>query len=189
LGGNSLSDLVVFGQRAGRFAAEFARSNGAVNVDEGQVDSAAKAALEPFERGPSGENPYQVHYDLQESMQDLVGIVRTESEMKQALEVIVQLSRRAAAAGITGNRECNNGWHTAVDLPNMLVVSEAVTRAALMREESRGAQFRNDFPDKNPEWGKHNIVIARGSDGDMRVEKRPVAPLPPELKQIIEEAK
>ena len=122
-------------------------------------------------------------------MQDLVGIVRTEGEMEQALEVIAQLRTQAAAAGIAGHRQYNNGWHTALDLANMLEVSEAITRAALLREESRGAQFREDFPNKDAEWGKHNIVVRRGSDGGMMVEKRPIPPMPDELKQIIEEMK
>jgi succinate dehydrogenase / fumarate reductase, flavoprotein subunit len=189
LGGNSLSDLLVFGKRAGEFAAEFAKHNGAATVDQTQVETVTKAALEPFERGPTGENPYQIQYDLQESMQDLVGIVRTEGEMTRALEAIAQLRARAARAGIMGNRQYNNGWHTAMDLDNMLLVSEAVTRAALLRKESRGAQFRDDFPDKDPEWGKYNIVVQRGGDGAMRVEKRPIQPMPDELKSVIEEAK
>jgi succinate dehydrogenase / fumarate reductase flavoprotein subunit len=189
LGGNSLSDLLVFGKRAGEFAAEFAKHNGAATVDQTEVETVTKAALEPFERGPTGENPYQIQYDLQESMQDLVGIVRTEDEMTRALEAIAQLRTRAARAGIMGNRQYNNGWHTAMDLDNMLLVSEAVTRAALLRKESRGAQFRDDFPDKDPEWGKYNIAVQRGGEGAMRVEKRPIQPMPDELKSVIEEAK
>jgi succinate dehydrogenase / fumarate reductase flavoprotein subunit len=189
LGGNSLSDLLVFGKRAGQFAAEFARHNGAAKFDDAQVQTTAKAALDPFDRGVDGENPYQIQYDLQESMQNLVGIVRTEGEMQEALDVIGKLRTRAARAGIAGNRQYNNGWHTAMDLDNMLLVSEAVTRAALMREESRGAQFREDFPSKDAEWGNYNIVVGRGSDGAMRVEKCQLAPLPAELKAVIEEMK
>jgi succinate dehydrogenase / fumarate reductase flavoprotein subunit len=189
LGGNSLSDLIVFGQRAGRYAAEFARKNAIGAIDEGQIEAAAKAALEPFERDPSTENPYQIQYDLQEKMQELVGIVRTEAEMEQALDTIATLNQRASRAGIAGHRQYNNGWHTAMDLPNMLMVSEAVTRAALLRKESRGAQFREDFPDKDPEWGKFNIAVRRGTDGEMLVEKRPIPPIPPELKAVIEEMK
>jgi succinate dehydrogenase / fumarate reductase flavoprotein subunit len=189
LGGNSLSDLLVFGKRAGQFAAEFAKHNGTSKVDDADIDAAAKAALTPFERGPGGENPYQVQYELQESMQNLVGIVRTESEMQQALGVIEKLRVREMRAGIAGNRQYNNGWHTAMDLGNMLLVSEAVTRAALLRKESRGAQFREDFPNKDAEWGKYNIVVGRDGDGAMRVEKRPLTPLPAELKAVIEEMK
>jgi succinate dehydrogenase / fumarate reductase flavoprotein subunit len=153
------------------------------------VKTAARAALEPFERGPTGENPYQIQYELQERMQDLVGIVRTEGEMERALQTIAQLRTRAAAAGIAGHRQYNNGWHTALDLPNMLDVSEAIARAALLRKESRGAQFREDFPGKDAEWGKHNIVVRRAADGGMTVEKRPLPPIPGELQQIIEEMK
>ena len=189
LGGNSLSDLVVFGRRAGRFATEFANANGPVTVDEKELRATATVALAPFDRGSSGENPYQIQYDLQETMQDLVGIVRVESEMQQALEAIVQLRARAERAGIAGNREYNNGWHTAIDLGNMMIVSEAITRAALLRKESRGAQFREDFPGKDSEWGKYNIVIRRGADGEMQVERRSLSPMPDELKRVIEEMK
>ena len=189
LGGNSLSDLVVFGRRAGRFAAEFAKSNKAAAVDEQQLQAIASAALAPFDRGLSGENPYQIQYDLQDAMQDLVGIVRTENEMQQALESVSQLRARADRVGITGNRQYNNGWHTAMDLDSLLVVSEAVTRAALLRKESRGAQFREDFPSKDAEWGRHNIVVRRSTDGGMQVENRPLAPIPDELKAVIEEMK
>ncbi len=189
LGGNSLSDLVVFGRRAGRFAAEFASANGTVKIDEVELQATAKAALAPFDRGPSGESPYQIQYDLQETMQDLVGIVRVESEMQQALDAIRQLRTRAERAGIAGNREYNNGWHTTIDVGNMMIVSEAITRAALLRTESRGAQFREDFPGKDAEWGKYNIVIRRGAGGEMQVEMRVLTPMPDELKAVIEEMK
>jgi succinate dehydrogenase / fumarate reductase flavoprotein subunit len=190
LGGNSLSDLVVFGRRAGRYAAEFARANGTNGVvDEEQLQQTAKDALKPFDRGASGENPYQIQYDLQESMQDLVGIVRTESEMQQALSVIAALDGRAENVGIAGHRQYNNGWHTAIDLANLVLVSEAITRAALLRKESRGAQFREDYPDKDPEWGKHNIVVKRGADGEMLVEKRALPPMPDKLQAVIQEMK
>jgi succinate dehydrogenase / fumarate reductase flavoprotein subunit len=189
LGGNSLSDLIVFGKRAGEFAAKFAKEFGPVTTDDREIETAAKAALEPFDRGAGGENPYQIQYKLQESMQALVGIVRTRGEMQEALEVVGQLNRRAEQAGVVGHRQYNNGWHTAMDLPNMLLVSEAITRAALLREESRGAQFRDDFPDKDKEWGKYNNIVRRGDDGAMIVEKRPTTPLPAELTAIIEEMK
>jgi succinate dehydrogenase / fumarate reductase flavoprotein subunit len=189
LGGNSLSDLLVFGRRAGRFAAEFAKGSSPRAIDESQLQSAAAAALAPFDRGPAAENPYQIQYDLQESMQDLVGIVRTEGEMEGALDAIDQLRARAERAGIAGHRQFNNGWHTAMDLPNLLTVSEAITRAALLRKESRGAQFREDFPNKDADWGKHNIVVKRGADSEMQVEKRPLQPLPNELTAVIEEMK
>jgi succinate dehydrogenase / fumarate reductase flavoprotein subunit len=189
LGGNSLSDLVVFGRRAGRFAAEFARRNGAATINEEQLQTTASAALAPFDRDAFGENPYQIQYDLQEAMQNLVGIVRIEDEMQQAVETIADLRARADRVGIAGNRQYNNGWHTAMDLDSLLVVSEAVTRAALLRKESRGAQFREDFPGKDAEWGKYNIVVTRGADGKMQVEKRSLPPMPDELKAVVEEMK
>ncbi len=189
LGGNSLSDLLVFGRRAGRYAADFANDNGSITCDESQLQAVVTAALKPFEYNSTGENPYQVQYDLQESMRDLVGMVRAESEMERALEIIEQLAARAGRVGIPGHRQYNNGWHTALDLPNLLTVSEAITRAALFRKESRGAQFREDFPDKDPGWGKYNIVVKRGADGAMSVEKRLVQALPDELKAVIEEMK
>jgi len=189
LGGNSLSDLVVFGRRAGRFAAAFANANGPVTIDESKLQATVTAALVPFDRGLTGENPYQIQYELQETMQDLVGIVRVESEMQQALDAIEQLRARSERAGIAGNREYNNGWHTTIDLGNMMVVSEAITRAAVLRKESRGAQFREDFPGKDPEWGKYNIVISRGADDDMQVERRALTPIPDELMKVIEEMK
>jgi len=189
LGGNSLSDLLVFGRRAGRYAADFAKSSGPVTADESLLQSAAKAALAHFERGSAGENPYQIQHELQDTMQDLVGIVRTESEMEKALEAVGQLRARAERTGIGGNCEFNNGWHTAIDVGNMLVVSEAIARAALLRKESRGAQFREDFPTKDAEWGKYNIIVKRGEGGEMLVEKRALTPIPAELKAVIEEMK
>jgi succinate dehydrogenase / fumarate reductase, flavoprotein subunit len=189
LGGNSLSDLLVFGKRAGEFAAKFAKENGAGLVDEAQVQKTANAALEPFDRGPQGENPYQIQYELQDKMQELVGIVRTETEMRQALEVVAGLQTRAVRAGIGGHRQYNNGWHTAMDLENLLTVSEAITRAAILRRESRGAQFREDYPAKDADWGKHNIIVKKGGAGEMVVEKRPAIPVRDDLQQIIGEMK
>jgi succinate dehydrogenase / fumarate reductase flavoprotein subunit len=189
LGGNSLSDLIVFGKRAGEYAAQFARQNAAPATDEKQIQASADAALAPFDRGAAGENPYQIQNELQDRMQELVGIVRVESEMEQALEVIGRLRTRADRAGIAGHRQYNNGWHTALDLSNLLTVSEAITRAALLRKESRGAQFRDDFPNKDPDWAKYNNVVRRGGDGEMIVERRSIPALPAELKAIIEEMK
>jgi succinate dehydrogenase / fumarate reductase flavoprotein subunit len=189
LGGNSLSDLIVFGKRAGEYAAIFAKQHPEPATDPNQIQAAVNAALAPFTRGAEGENPYQIQYELQDKMQALVGIVRVESEMAEALDVIGRLRERADRAGVAGHRQYNNGWHTALDLGNMLTVSEAITRAALLRKESRGAQFRDDFPGKDPEWGKYNNVIRRGSEGEMIVEQRPIPPLPPELKAVIEEMK
>jgi succinate dehydrogenase / fumarate reductase, flavoprotein subunit len=187
LGGNSLSDLLVFGKRAGEYAAKFAKSNSASRVPMDQVGAAAKKALEPFERGASGENPFAIQHELQHCMQDLVGIVRVQSEMQQALDKIADLRLRAAKAGITGNREYNTGWHTAMDLDNLLTVSEIVAKAALERKESRGAQFRDDYPEKSEEWGKYNLRVTKSASGGPNVEKTPIVPVPPELKQIIDE--
>ncbi len=189
LGGNSLSDLLVFGKRAGQFAAEFAKSSGSPTVDYGQVETGTNSALSVFDRGPSGENPYQIQHELQEHMQNLVGIVRSEGEMGEALDCIGILRNRAVQAGISGNRQYNNGWHTAMDLANLLDVSEAITRAAILRKESRGAHFREDFPAKDEEWAQYNIVVRRGGDGAMTVDKRPVTPMPADLMHVIQEMK
>ncbi|HET8546358.1 MAG TPA: fumarate reductase/succinate dehydrogenase flavoprotein subunit [Bryobacteraceae bacterium] len=186
LGGNSLSDLLVFGQRAGRFAAEFAKSHGAGRVNPDEVEHAARHALEPFDRSPA-ENPFAIQHELQEMMQDLVGIVRREEEMIRALECIELLWKKTRAAGAGGNREYNPGWHTALDLHNLLTVSEAITRAALERKESRGAHFRDDFPAKDDAAGKFNIVVRKARDGAMQVLREPLPQLSPELKAIIEE--
>jgi succinate dehydrogenase / fumarate reductase flavoprotein subunit len=189
LGGNSLSDLLVFGKRAGEYAARFARENGRGALDSAQVDSGAKFALAPFERAAGGESPYGIQQDLQEMMQRLVGIVRTEREMTEALEHLDRLKARAERAGVQGNREYNPGWHTALDLPNLLTVSEAVTKCAIERKESRGGHFREDYPEKSPEFGRINIVVRRTRDGAMDVSRVPLAEMPPELKQIIDENK
>ena len=188
LGGNSLSDLVVFGKRAGEHAAKFARENPAAKSDGAQIAAAIKEALAPFDR-QEAEGPYQIQYELQDKMQELVGIVRLEDEMQQALKMLEGLNQRAAKAGVVGNRQYNGGWHTAMDLPNLLMVSEAITRSAILRKESRGAQFREDYPGKDAEWGKYNLITKRGANGEMIVEKRAIPPLPDELKQIVEEMK
>jgi succinate dehydrogenase / fumarate reductase flavoprotein subunit len=191
LGGNSLSDLLVFGKRAGEFAAKFAKENQPGEIDNTAVEAAAKIALEPFERGANkaGESPYQVQHDLQEMMQELVGIVRTEEEMKRALDGLAVLWQRAGTVAATANREFNPGWHTALDLTNLLTVSEAVTRAALERKESRGAQFREDYPDKDDQFSKVNTVTRRAADGAMEVRLEPLPDMPDYLKQVIEEMK
>jgi succinate dehydrogenase / fumarate reductase flavoprotein subunit len=188
LGGNSLSDLVVFGKRAGEYAAKFARENPTIKSDEKQIAAAIKDALAPFER-KTNEGPYQIQSDLQDKMQDLVGIVRVESEMKEALVMLEGLHKRAEQVSITGNRQYNGGWHTAMDIPNLLMVSEAITRSAILRQESRGAQFRDDFPEKSAEWAKYNLITKQGANGEMIVEKREIPPMPSELKQIVEEMK
>jgi succinate dehydrogenase / fumarate reductase flavoprotein subunit len=190
LGGNSLSDLLVFGKRAGHYAAEFAKEHGAGKIDDTEVNNAARQAVAPFERAAgSGEGPYQIQHELQEMMQDLVGIVRKEDEMLRALEAIAKLKQRAAKVGVTGNREYNPGWHTALDLKNLLTVSEAITRAGIERRESRGAQFREDYPTKDEAFSKFNIIIHKGADGKMQVTRKPISEMPQELKQVIEEMK
>jgi succinate dehydrogenase / fumarate reductase, flavoprotein subunit len=189
LGGNSLSDIIVFGKRAGEHAARHARSQSAGRVNESDVNEAARLALEPFDRGPSGEGPYQVQYALQEMMQSLVGIVRNESEMLRALDGLRDLRTRAARVGVGGHREYNPGWHAALDLHNLLTVSEAIARCALERKESRGGHFREDYPDKQAEFAAFNLVVRKGRDGSMDIVRAPIADMPAELKQIIEEMK
>ena len=188
LGGNSLSDLLVFGQRAGEYAARFAKENSQGKVDPTDLARAEKQALKPFEHEAS-EGPYAVQYALQDMMQDLVGIVRTEQEMLQALEHIQQLKTRGEKAGVGGNREYNNGWHTAIDLGSMFTVSEAITRSALERKESRGAHFRDDYPAKDEQYAQFNIVVRKGTDGQMQIRREPLPAMPEELKQIIQEMK
>src|SRR5262245_38484018 len=189
LGGNSLSDLVVFGKLAGEHAAAFAKKHGSARIDENQVNAAEKKALAPFERGAAGENPYTVQADLQAMMQDLVGIVRKESEMRDALEKLKGLRARAEKVGIVGNREYNNGWHTCIDLPNLLTVSQAIATIAIERKESRGAHFREDYPEKSNEFSTFNFVIRKHADGTMQLSREPIPPMPAELKQVIEENK
>jgi succinate dehydrogenase / fumarate reductase flavoprotein subunit len=189
LGGNSLSDLLVFGKRAGEFAAKYAKENSLGQINKAQVDEVAKAVLEPFDRGSKGENPFQVQYDLQDTMQDLVGIVRREDEMQKASEKLAEFWKRTKEVGVAGNRDYNPGWHTALDLHNLLTVSEAVTLSAIERKESRGGHFREDFPEKDPACAKFNVVSYRGEDGKMHIRREGVKELPAELAAIIEEMK
>ncbi len=189
LGGNSLSDLLVFGKLAGEHAAAFAKQHGAAKVDEAQVEAATRRALEPFDRGNAAENPFKIQQDLQAMMQDLVGIVRDEREMQEAVAALQALKARAAQAGVTGHREYNTGWHTAQDLGNLLTVSEAVARSAIERKESRGGHFRQDYPDKDPAYATFNITVRPGPDGGMQVSRIPIPPMPEHLKQVIEENK
>ena len=188
LGGNSLSDLLVFGKRAGEFAAKFARENQHGTIDRQKIDIVAREALASFERR-DGENPYAIQKDLQETMQDLVGIVRNEGEMREALKKIGNFKTRAEKTAVMGNREYNPGWHTALDLKNLLTVSEAITRAALERKESRGAQFREDYPNKDERFGKVNTIVWTADDGPMQVRREPLPEMPDYLMQIIEEMK
>jgi succinate dehydrogenase / fumarate reductase flavoprotein subunit len=189
LGGNSLSDLLVFGKRAGEYAAKYAKENQAGNIDKGQIDEIAKKTLAPFDRKVTGDGPFQVQYELQDTMQDLVGIVRQEEEMQRALVKISALWKRAGEVGAPGNRDYNPGWHTALDLTPLLTVSEAVARSAIERKESRGGHFREDYPEKDPAYATFNTVTYKGPDGQMQVRREPVKPMPDELKAVIEEMK
>jgi succinate dehydrogenase / fumarate reductase flavoprotein subunit len=186
LGGNSLSDLLVFGRRAGQYAAEFAKSTTAsAALDQQQIDEATRESLAPFER-TGGENPYAMHEELRATMQNLVGIVRLEDELRAALDKLAQLRERAKRVQVGGNIQYNPAWHLALDLRNMLDVSEAVTRAAIERKESRGAHTREDFPDSDPGWGKLNIIVRQGPAG-IEMSQRPLPEMPPELKKLLEE--
>jgi succinate dehydrogenase / fumarate reductase flavoprotein subunit len=186
LGGNSLSDLLVFGKRAGEFAAQFARDHKRPPIDEAQIKTGTDRALRPFENRGS-ENAYAVQRDLQEQMQALVGIVRTEAEMRTALDTLAELRARAANAAVIGHREYNPGWHTAIDLEHLLTVSEAITRSAIERRESRGGHFREDYPEKDPQFAAFNILTVKNSDGTMDVRRVPIPEMPAELKAIIAE--
>jgi len=196
LGGNSLSDLLVFGKRAGEHAARYAREHGSAATLgrelEEQVEAASRWALAPLERqdgSADGHNPYAIQHELQERMQELVGIVRNESEMKKGLDVVAALKERSKKVPVGGNRDYNPGWHTALDLENLLTVSEAVARAAIERQESRGAHFREDYPAKDQAWGKTTLVLTKGKSGDMELHREPIPEMPAALKQIVEENK
>jgi succinate dehydrogenase / fumarate reductase flavoprotein subunit len=183
LGGNSLSDLLVFGRRAGLAAAQHAQSVPAPSLDTRQIAQAEKELLAPFSN-TGAESPYAVHRDLQEVMQNLVGIFRTDEDLKKALAELEKLRARAAKAGVEGSRLFNPGWHLAYDLRSMLTVSEAVTHSALARTESRGAHSRIDYPNLDPVWEKkHNIIIL--DSGAMKRRESPVQEMPEELKQIL----
>jgi succinate dehydrogenase / fumarate reductase, flavoprotein subunit len=185
LGGNSLSDLLVFGRRAGLAAAESAARARPVSIDPVQIEQAAREMLEPFEH-PEGEGPYAIYRDLQEKMQSLVGIFRDEEDLKRALDEIAALKQRTARVRVEGSRLFNPGWHLARDLKTMLTVTEAVTRSALARQESRGAHSRIDYPKPDPAWAKKNNVITRKAD-TMTLTQTPIAEMPEALKQILAE--
>ena len=191
LGGNSLSDLLVFGQRAGKYAATYAKESQAVKINENQVEELAKWALAPFERddNAAGENPFQIQAGLQEKMQELVGIVRIESELEEAIAKIKVFNEQVKKTGCGGNRGYNPGWHTALELNHMVTVAEAIARAAKERKESRGGHFREDFPEKSEEYGKVNITIRKDEAGNMEVMKIPKAPVREDLQAIITEMK
>jgi succinate dehydrogenase / fumarate reductase flavoprotein subunit len=189
LGGNSLTDLLVFGKRAGEFAGKYAQGQPAPQVHGEQLKEITSWALAPFERAGGGEGPYAIMHDLQEMMQDKVGIVRQEEEMQQALEGLAGLRERAARVGVPGNREYNPGWHTALDLHNMLTVSEAIAMSGIARKESRGGHFRDDYPNKVDRFGAVNQVVRKDADGRMQLVETAIPEMPAELKQIIEEEK
>jgi succinate dehydrogenase / fumarate reductase flavoprotein subunit len=186
LGGNSLSDLLVFGRRAGLGAAEYAKSfQGSLNVADDQVDEVAKSMLAPFD-GSSKENPFQIHYDLQDVMQDYVGIIRTEQELLHAMDELGKLKQRLQSVGVSGNRQYNPGWHMALSLRSMLTVSEACTRSAIERKESRGGHTRDDYPATDEGLGGVNMVT-RLRNGEMAVTSEPLPQMPDELSKLFEE--
>ena len=188
LGGNSLSDLLVFGRRAGLHAALYAKNlGGTATIDRAEVESVARAALEPFSRS-GGENPYAIQAELQETMHTLVGIIRTEAEMRQALAKIETLKERARKVRVEGGRVYNPGWHIALDLQSLLTVAECTTLAALERKESRGGHTRDDHPYTDDTWGKVNVVL-RLRDGRVQVSREPLPEMPAELRALFQERK
>ena len=191
LGGNSLSDLLVFGKRAGEYAAKYAKETPAADIDGKQIEQIAKWALAPFEHesASGGENPFQLQAYLQDRMQELVGIVRVENELTQAIDMIRKVRTQSDQAACGGNRGFNPGWHTALELKHMLTVAEAIARAAKERKESRGGHFREDFPEKSEEFAKINIAIRKDDNGNMEVKKVPKTPMREDLQAIITEMK
>ena len=188
LGGNSLSDLLVFGRRAGAGAASYAKTLGQVPVvNEAEIEAEVADLLAPFSR-TSGESPYDVHKALQECMQAKVGIYRGQAELEQAVEELEALRRRARAVRVEGSRIYNPGWHLSRDVQNLITASEAITRGALLRKESRGAHSRLDFPNLDPQFGNVNMCAVKTSSG-MRVSPTPLPQMPAELKALFEPAK
>jgi succinate dehydrogenase / fumarate reductase flavoprotein subunit len=189
LGGNSLSDLLVFGRRAGLSATEYARScPGTPSVDAAELECTADAMLAPFKQDTAGDNPYTLHADLRKCMQNLVGIIRTESELLQAQEQIAQLRQRLERVSVQGNRQYNPAWHLALDLASMLTVSESITQAALERKESRGGHTRDDYPNTDAALGRLNVVTRRKDDGSkLMCVLEPLAEMPDELRAIVED--
>ncbi len=193
LGGNSLSDLLVFGKRAGEYAAQFATENEAVPIDETEIETIAAHTLKPFENPPTDGNgnnigPYDIQAQLQEKMQDLVGIARSQQSLTQALAEVQALREKAENVHAIGNREYNAGWHTALDLDCLLTVSEAIALAALERKASIGAHSRDDYPEKEePGAGKYNTIINKTDDGAMTVRREPIDELQADLQEIIDE--
>ena len=188
LGGNSLSDLLVFGKRAGEFAAKYAKENAAGKINDAEIEEIAKWALAPFERetNKDGENPFQIQTNLQDMMQALVGIVRTEDELSEALDKIAELNKLADRAACGGNRGYNPGWHTAIELKHMLTVAEAITLSARDRKESRGGHFREDFPEKSGDFAKFNTLLKKDANGKMVLSHLEKPKMREDLQEIIE---
>jgi succinate dehydrogenase flavoprotein subunit len=189
LGGNSLSDLIVFGKLAGEHAAAFASEQSEVTLDDAEIQLAATDALAPLERQneDATEGPYQVQFALQDLLQENVSIIRTDDGIAEAIDEIEVLKRRSEGVAVNGSREFNPGWHTALDLAHLMTIGEAAARAALARKESRGAHSRVDYPDKDAEWGGKNIVLRKGASGEMEVDTVPCRELPEHLRRIIGE--
>ena len=191
LGGNSLSDLIVFGKLAGEHASKFAKENSSIHLDDSLVDQACKDALSPLDAPTGNEsgNAYEIQYELQDLMQEKVGIIRNEDDILKAIDGVEALKKRAEKVHAPGNRQYNPGWHTALDLGNLLLVSEAVARSAVVRKESRGAHTRDDYPEKDDQFSHVNTVLRKQDDGSMQVVQEEIPPIPEELQQIIEDNK
>ncbi|HEY3429591.1 MAG TPA: FAD-binding protein, partial [Cyclobacteriaceae bacterium] len=190
LGGNSLSDLLVFGKRAGEFAAKYTKENQQMKASEKQIEEITAWALAPFERAvKKGENPFEVQSGLQDMMQNLVGIVRLGNELEEAIKNIESLQEKEKSVACDGNRGYNPGWHTAIEIKHMLTVAEAIARAAHERKESRGGHFREDYPEKSEEFGNINISIQKDENGKMVVKQIPKQKMRDDLQQIINEMK
>jgi len=188
LGGNSLSDLLVFGRRAGLGAAEYVDSLTArPEVDPKDVEAAEAEALAPFENA-AGENPYTLHSELQQTMNDLVGIIRKQEEMEQALGALAELKPRREKVAAAGGRAFNPGWHLAMDLRNMLLVSECVARAALERQESRGGHTRDDYPAMSAEWRRKNLICSLGADGSVAIKHQPLPEIRADLLALFDKS-
>jgi succinate dehydrogenase / fumarate reductase, flavoprotein subunit len=185
LGGNSLSDLLVFGKRAGEYAARTAGAGPRPRVPAGAIEAAVETALVPLNRGDGGENPYTLHHELQQVMGDLVGIIRRRGELEEALNRLTELKERVKKVGVGGGRRYNPGWHLALDLRNMLIVSECTAKAALAREESRGGHTREDFSTMNPQWRKVNLVCSLDGE-DVKLTDKPLPQMRPELAALFD---
>jgi succinate dehydrogenase / fumarate reductase flavoprotein subunit len=187
LGGNSLSDLLVFGRIAGMHAAKYAKATGAKEPDLGVIEEAEREALAPFNR-EEGTNPFAIHEDLMNQMQRYVGIMRNEDDLAEGLKQLARLKETTERSRVSGNRHYNAGWHETIDLRNMLIVSEAMALAAKARKESRGGHAREDFSEMDKaHWAKVNVVLRRAPGGEMQLEEVPLPPIPDEIKQVLEE--